>query len=105
MARNWTPLRDPARAAALAYILWIVWAVIVWNVVFDRVLVLAGRQYVHAASVSAREAGQYLRASDWMRPAISRGLVTATAAAGVILAIGLVAVPMAVRRQRSQGTP
>jgi hypothetical protein len=81
--------------------LWILWAVTVWNVVFDRVLVLAGRQYVHAASLSARESGRYLRAGDWMRPAIRRGFRLATAAAGGILAVGLIAIPIASRRLRS----
>ena len=33
----------------LAVALWIVWAVVVWNVVFDRVLVNAGREYVRSA--------------------------------------------------------
>ena len=82
-------------------ILWIVWAATVWNVVFDRVLVLAGRQYVYAASLSARESGRYLRAADWMRPAIRRGVRLASAAAAGILAVGLIAIPLASRRRRS----
>src|SRR5262245_42318718 len=99
MANAW---REPARKARLARILWVVWAVVVWNVVFDRVLVLAGRQFVHAASVSARETGQYLRAADWMQPAIARGLTLATGAAAIILVAGLVAVPIALRRENGQ---
>src|ERR1700719_4625857 len=90
--------RNPARAARVARWLWIAFAIVVWNVVFDRILVLAGRQYVHAAAVAARGSGPYLRAGDWMRPAMTRGLWTATAAAGVILAIGLIGVPLAARR-------
>ena len=101
MAVAW---REPARAARLARILWVVWALVVWNVVFDQVLVLAGRQFVYLASVSASESGRYLRAADWMRPAIDRGLFLATAAAGMILIVGLVAVPLAVRRSKS-GVP
>jgi hypothetical protein len=46
-------LRQPVRAARMARWLWIAFAIVVWNVVFDRVLVLAGRQYVHAATVAA----------------------------------------------------
>jgi len=92
---------DPRLAARLALILWIVWAVVVWNVVFDRVLVLAGRQYVYAASLSARESGRYLRPGDWMRPAIRRGVRLASAAAGGILMVGAVAIPIATRRLRS----
>ena len=97
-------LRQPARAARVARWLWIAFAIVVWNVVFDRVLVLAGRQYVHAATVAARGSGPYLRVNDWMRPAITRGLWTATAAAAVILAIGLICVPLAARRRPPRAT-
>src|ERR1700730_18741943 len=37
------------RMARLALALWIAWAVLVWNVVFDQVIVLAGREYIQAA--------------------------------------------------------
>ena len=97
-------LRQPARAARMARWLWIAFAIVVWNVVFDRVLVLAGRQYVHAATVAARGSGPYLRVNDWMRPAITRGLWTATAAAAVILAVGLVCVPLAAGRRPPRAT-
>jgi hypothetical protein len=95
-------LSHPARASRVARRLWITFAVVVWNVVFDRVLVLAGRRYVHAAAVAAAGSGPYLRAGDWMGPAITHGLWTATCAAGVILAIGLVGVPLAARRRPPQ---
>src|SRR5712691_9590836 len=98
------PLRQPARAARMARWLWIAFAIVVWNVVFDRVLVLAGRQYVHAATVAARGSGPYLRVNDWMRPAITRGLWTATAAAALILAVGLIGVPLAARRRPTRVT-
>jgi hypothetical protein len=98
------PFRQPARAARIARWLWVAFAVVVWNVVFDRVLVLAGRKYVHAATVAARGSGAYLRVNDWMRPAITRGLWTATAAAAVILAVGLVCVPLAARRRTPRAT-
>ena len=96
--------RQPARAARMARWLWIAFAIVVWNAVFDRVLVLAGRQYVHAATVAARGSGPYLRVDDWMRPAITRGVWTATAAAAVILAIGLVCVLFAARRHAPRAT-
>jgi hypothetical protein len=98
------PLRQPARTVRMARWLWIAFAIVVWNVVFDRVLVLAGRQYVHAATVAARGSGPYLRVNDWMRPAITRGLWTASAAAAVILAIGLICVPLAARRRLPRAT-
>jgi hypothetical protein len=84
-------LREPRRAARVARGLWIAWAVIVWNVVFDHIIVVAGRQYLYATAQAAN-LNNHLRMDDWMRPAVSRGLLTATAVAGAILAVGLVAV-------------
>jgi hypothetical protein len=43
---RWPPAR-PVRAAVT---LWLVFAFTVWNVVFDRILVIEGREYVYAAA-------------------------------------------------------
>ena len=40
------------RQVKTAAMLWVVFAVVVWNVVFDRVLVLEGRRYVYAAATA-----------------------------------------------------
>lgn len=93
-------MRASRRAERVAVGLWIVLAVVVWLVVFDRVLILAGRQYVQAATIAARSSRPYLRADDWMRPAVSRATRTANGAAGFILTIGLVTVALALRRSR-----
>ena len=84
--------------ASLARVLWIVFAVVVWNVVFDRVLVLAGREYVYAAALAARD-GVYLFAKDWMASAVARGFWLASAGAAMILAAGLVLVSLASKRR------
>ena len=63
----------------IAPALWIAWAVVVWNVVFDYVIVVAGREYLAAAVPAALAAGPYPRMDDWMGPAITRGLWMATA--------------------------
>jgi hypothetical protein len=75
----------------VAAALWVVWAVVVWNVIFDRVLVVAGRRYVQAARLAAAAGGPYARMDDWMRPAVTDGLRAATAAAAVILLVGFIA--------------
>jgi hypothetical protein len=80
-------------------VLWTVFAVVVWNVVFDRVVVLAGRRFVYAASMAAASHQPYLRIDAWMRPAIGRGIRLATSAAGGILVIGGAAIIVAVRRE------
>src|SRR5471032_1092041 len=97
--RRVAALRQPPAAARIARVLWIVWAVIVWNVVFDRVIVVAGRNYIAAARrAAAAPAGPFANMDDWMRPAVSRGFWIATAAGGAVLLTGLVAVHHAGRR-------
>ena len=83
--------RQPQRAARIARVLWIAWAVIVWNVVFDRVIVVAGRSYVAAAGRAAA-AGSFANMDDWMRPAAVRGFWIATASGALVLLTGLAAV-------------
>jgi hypothetical protein len=90
-------LRTPAREIRLAAALWIAWAVIVWNVVFDQTIVVAGRAYIHAASVAAQRGGPFARIDDWMRPAVGRGFWTASAASSAILVVGYLAIRAAAR--------
>src|SRR5207249_1804957 len=77
--------------------LWMAFAFVVWNVVFDRVIVNAGRRYIELANASAESNGPYLKIEDTMRPARSRALWLATASGSVILVVGLVAL----RRSRA----
>jgi hypothetical protein len=97
--RRVAALRQPGPAARLARALWIVWAIVVWNVVFDRVIVVAGRDYI-AAAVRARAAAPapLPNMDDWMQPAVTRGVWLASAAAAAIVATGLVSVRVAARR-------
>jgi hypothetical protein len=87
------------RRARLAAALWIVFALVVWNVVFDRVIVLAGRRYVHDAAVAADRGGPYLLAGERMGPAVTRGVRLASTAGAGVAAFGLAAVALAVRRR------
>ncbi|HEX4346963.1 MAG TPA: hypothetical protein VHZ73_05285 [Vicinamibacterales bacterium] len=90
-------LRNTRTGAFAAIGLWAVCAFCVWNVVFDRVLVLAGRRYSLAAHDAAR-VNTFLRIDDWMRPAASRGFWDASVAGALVLAIGVAGVVIAVRR-------
>lgn len=86
-------LRRSPSAVRIALVLWTVWAVLVWNVVFDHVIVAAGRAYIAAANRAADSSTlphRYENMDAWMRPAVSRGARTATASAGVVLVTGLV---------------
>jgi hypothetical protein len=95
--RRVTALRQPVSAARIARALWIVWAVIVWNVVFDRVIVVAGRSFIAAARSAAdtNPPGPPVNMDAWMRPAVTRGLWVATASAAAILVTGLATVHFA----------
>ena len=92
--------RQPRQAARIARVLWIVLAIVVWNVVFDRVIVVAGRAFIVAASAQAAAfpGGPFANMDDWMRPAVARGFWIATAAGTGLLIAGLTAVNYAARR-------
>ena len=85
------------RAVRFAVGLWIAWAVIVWNVIFDHVIVVAGRSYILAAGRAARVAGPFARMDDWMRPAVTHGLLLASLSALAVLVIGLSGIRAAAR--------
>lgn len=89
----------PVRSVRLAAALWIVLAVVVWNVVFDRVLVLAGRSYVFAAATASAASRPYVLADGWMSAAKIRAFWLATGAGGAVLVTGLLLVLAAARRQ------
>jgi len=89
------------RPVRLAVVLWLLFAFAVWNVIFDRTLVLAGRRYVWAATVAAQQGGPFLRIDDWMRPAIARGIRVASAVSGAVVVLGMAAIYVAQRRDRS----
>ena len=91
-------LRQPPAAARLARGLWIIWAIIVWNVVFDQVIVRAGRDYLHAAGRATATRALRPNMDAYMRPAAQRGVWIATAAGALILCTGLASLRAARRR-------
>jgi hypothetical protein len=95
-------LRQPTRQVRIATALWIAWAIIIWNVVFDQVIVFAGRRYIRAAALAAQAGGPYARIDDWMRPAVTGALWMASAAAGTILVIGRFGARLAAPRPEHQ---
>lgn len=98
LCRRLVAWREPRLAVRLARVLWIVWAIVVWNVVFDHVIVVAGREYIAAAMrAAATPAGPFANMDEWMRPAVTRGLSAATAAGAAVLLTGLIAVSRAGR--------
>ncbi len=91
----------PRRRIITAVLLWVVFAFLVWNVIFDRLIVLAGRRYSYDATLAFR-AGHYLRIDDAMRPAIAHGVRVASLWAGVVVVVGLVLIRVAAARDARQ---
>jgi hypothetical protein len=89
------------RGTRLAAALWIAFAIVAWNVVFDRVIVVGARDYLAAARQAEPDPGAALLISDWMPPAIQRALWSANAVGGAIALIGLAALAFAIRAQSS----
>jgi hypothetical protein len=85
--RRLAALRQPGPSVRLARALWLVWAIIVWNAVFDHIVVRAGRTYI-AAAERAAAVNQFLNMDDWMRPGVMHGLSIATATAVPLLLTG-----------------
>ncbi len=98
--RHVARLREPRRAARLALGLWIVWAVVVWNVVLDHVIVLAARKYIYAAALADHGRGPEVRMDDFMRPAVAHGVEAASAAALAIVIVGAAGIRAASRTSR-----
>ena len=90
------------RAIVVAIVLWLVFAFVVWNVVFDRIIVLAGRRYAHDATVLYRTTGQYLLIDSVMRPAVAYGVKVASAVAGGIVVGALLLIRVAALRGPAQ---
>jgi ABC-type Fe3+ transport system permease subunit len=88
----------------VATVLWLVFAVLVWNVIFDRVIVLAGRRYSHDAAVLYRTSGQYLHIDDVMQPAIAHGVRVASAAAVAVAVVALLLIRLANSHEDTKDT-
>ena len=86
----------PQRARFVAAF-WAIAVLVVWNAVFDRVIVLSGRQYIRAA-VAADAAGASLTIDDWMQPAVVRAFWLATGVGVAVAILGVAAVRRSARR-------
>jgi hypothetical protein len=79
----------PRARRAVVIALWAILAFVVWNAVFDRVIVLSGRRYITAAEHADAEGG-VLTIDSWMGPTVTRAFWEATLSAAVVAAIGAV---------------
>ena len=90
------------RRIQLAIALWAVLAVVVWNVVFDQVLVFAGRRYIVTAAGAARSGGEFVLVEPWMRDAAATAFWTATISAAGVALVASAGLLLARRSSRSR---
>ena len=93
------------RAIVVAVVLWVVFALVVWNVIFDRIIVLAGRRYAHDAALLYNTTGQYLLIDSVMRPAIAYGVKVASTVAAAIVVAALLLIRVAALRDPARDGP
>jgi hypothetical protein len=82
----------------LAWCLWLGLAFVVWNDVFDAVIVNAGRDYLTRKVLAGRGLSADVTVFGTMRPAISRGVVVASLWALPIAIFGVAATWYAARK-------
>ena len=95
--RRWWQVRR--RAALLA---WAVLLVVLWNVVFDRIVIQSGRDYLTQQALHQQGAGSAVTIPGVMRPGIVRGFWLATLVAGGVAASGALLFWVAAWQQRRQ---
>jgi hypothetical protein len=94
--RRW---RVRFRASLIA---WAVFAAVVWNVVFDAVVIQSGRDYLTRQALHQKGEGPAVTIPQVMSPGVARGARVATLAGGAVAACGACAVGLVARRRRSR---
>jgi hypothetical protein len=96
--------RGLRRAALLA---WAACAVVVWNVVFDAIVIQAGRDYLTLQALHQQGQRPAVTIRGVMDPGVARAARTATLSGGAVGAAGVLVTWLAVRRRagRSAGRP
>jgi ABC-type Fe3+ transport system permease subunit len=92
--RRW---RVRFRAALVA---WAAFAVVVWNVVFDAVVIQSGRDYLTLQALHQKGEGPAVTIPQIMYPGVAHGAQVATLAGGAVAACGACAVWLVARRRR-----
>jgi ABC-type Fe3+ transport system permease subunit len=89
------------RRRRAAILLWAAFAVVVWNVVFDAVVIEAGRDYLTRQALHQQGQGPGVTIPSVMRPGVLRGVRLASLFGGGVAGCGLVAVWVAARCRRT----
>ena len=92
------PFRARRRAAAAA---WAVFAIVVWNVVFDGAVLDAGRDYLTRQALHQQGLGPPVTIPQIMSRGVARGVRHATAAGAAVAACGAFGIWLATRRRKA----
>jgi hypothetical protein len=90
------------RAVRLAILLWLVFGVVLWNALFDRAIVIAGRNYLSRQSQAQRHNGPVVTIAGVMRPAAAQAAIVASCWSLAVTATGLAAIGYAASRVGSR---
>ncbi len=93
------PFRARRRAAAGA---WAVFAIVVWNVVFDGAVLSAGRDYLTRQALHQQGLGPPVTIPQVMSRGIALGARRATEAGGAVAACGAFGIWLATRRRKAE---
>jgi hypothetical protein len=99
------PAAVSARRRALgraAVVAWAACAVVVWNVVFDAIVIEAGRDYLTRQALHQQGQGGAVTIRGVMDPGVARAARTATVSAGAVAAAGLAATWLASRGRQGR---
>jgi len=97
--------RAGGRVRRAAFLAWMACAVVIWIVVFDTIVVQAGRDYLTRQALCQQGRGPAVTIREVMDPAVSRAARTATVSGGAAGAAGILAAWAAARQRagRSAG--
>ncbi len=97
--------RAGRRMRRAAIVAWTACAVVIWNVVFDAIVVQAGRDYLTLQALSQQGRGPLVTIREVMDPAVTHAARTATLSGGAVGAAGILAAWAAARQRagRSAG--
>ncbi len=87
------------RAAILA---WAACGFVVWNVVFDAIVIRSGRDYLTRQALHQQGRGPAVTIRTVMDPGVARAVRTATVSGSAVAAAGVSATWLASRRRRRQ---
>ena len=95
----------PRRLGRAAMIAWAAFAAVVWNVVFDAIVIEAGRDYLTRQALHQQHRGPAVTIREVMDPGVARAARTASAAGGAVAAVGVLAAWLAGRPRAGRSAP